>query len=383
MSASPQPLSTPSPDQLSPSNAAARNRRARLGQRLFASATVIAMLALLLLLYNIASETVGLVAVEYENDPSTLADRPLAELSKDELTAILQSNVSAGLFRRLERDMPFAERSQADVLALVQERVVEEKVIATYSLGESLFQRPAIEEEVRTKYPDGRLQWKSWLTPSFLTRTMASEAWLGGVRTALLGSLWMIAITMLLALPVGLGAAIYLEEYATDNLINRLIQTNINNLAGVPSIIYGMLGLAIFVRALSPLTSGALFGVEGGNGRHYSFRLADHGPACFAHHHYQCPGSHSGRAQLVTTGQLWARGNQVANHLASRAAYGPAKHSDGHHPGHVACHRRNCPTDCGGGLNLHRHQPIGSLFQLHCAPDPGVQLVQGGARRVP
>jgi phosphate transport system permease protein len=56
-------------------------------------------------------------------------------------------------------------------------------------------------------------------------------------------------------------AAIYLEEYAVDNRLNRLIRTNINNLAGVPSIIYGMLGLAVFVRALEPLTSGKLFGL--------------------------------------------------------------------------------------------------------------------------
>jgi phosphate transport system permease protein len=72
--------------------------------------------------------------------------------------------------------------------------------------------------------------------------------------------LWVIAITILFAFPVGVGAAIYLEEYAGDSWINRVIQTNINNLAGVPSIIYGMLGLAIFVRALEPITSGAIFG---------------------------------------------------------------------------------------------------------------------------
>jgi phosphate transport system permease protein len=55
------------------------------------------------------------------------------------------------------------------------------------------------------------------------------------------------------------GAAIYLEEYAGDSFINRIIQTNINNLAGVPSIIYGILGLAIFVRALEAVTSGTIF----------------------------------------------------------------------------------------------------------------------------
>jgi len=61
---------------------------------------------------------------------------------------------------------------------------------------------------------------------------------------------------------MGIGAAIYLEEYAKgkESLINRIIQVNINNLAGVPSIIYGILGLAVFVRALEPLTSGSMFG---------------------------------------------------------------------------------------------------------------------------
>jgi phosphate transport system permease protein len=68
-------------------------------------------------------------------------------------------------------------------------------------------------------------------------------------------------VTILFAFPVGVGAAIYLEEYARDNWLNRLIQTNINNLAGVPSIVYGILGLAIFVRALHPLTSGSIFGL--------------------------------------------------------------------------------------------------------------------------
>jgi phosphate transport system permease protein len=63
------------------------------------------------------------------------------------------------------------------------------------------------------------------------------------------------------------GAAIYLEEYAKPNRINRLIETNIRNLAGVPSIIYGMLGLAVFVRVLGDITSGAAFGVTESNGR--------------------------------------------------------------------------------------------------------------------
>jgi phosphate transport system permease protein len=88
-----------------------------------------------------------------------------------------------------------------------------------------------------------------------------------GIRTAVLGSFWIVVITVLFAVPVGVGAAVYLEEFARPSRLNDFVQTNINNLAGVPSIVYGMLGLAILVRALEPLTSGRVFGIENANGR--------------------------------------------------------------------------------------------------------------------
>lgn len=71
-----------------------------------------------------------------------------------------------------------------------------------------------------------------------------------GIYPALWGSLWLMALTLAVAVPVGVGAAIYLEEYATRNVFTRFISLNISNLAGVPSIVYGMLGLALFVRGM-------------------------------------------------------------------------------------------------------------------------------------
>jgi phosphate transport system permease protein len=233
----------------------------------FAAALVAGLVALATLALTIADDTAGYVVYEFTVDPATLADRPLEELTKDELVAIVQANVSRGLFRRLERDMPFAERSREDVLALVRERVVEERIVRSYGLWESLLARERIASEVAGQHPGGRLVFHSWLSGAFLARPMASAPELAGVRNALLGSLWMIAITMLVAFPVGVGAAIYLEEYAGASWWNRLIETNINNLAGVPSIIYGLLGLAIFVRALERYTSGAFLGVADSNGR--------------------------------------------------------------------------------------------------------------------
>jgi phosphate transport system permease protein len=78
----------------------------------------------------------------------------------------------------------------------------------------------------------------------------------GGIYPALIGSLWLLGLTGLISVPLGLGAAIYLEEYAEDTRINRMIEINISNLAGVPSVIYGLLGLGIFVQLLAPVTGG-------------------------------------------------------------------------------------------------------------------------------
>ena len=72
-----------------------------------------------------------------------------------------------------------------------------------------------------------------------------------GIRSAILGSLWLLTLVAAMSFPLGVGAAVYLEEYAPRNRLTNLLQTNIANLAGVPSIVYGLLGLAVFVRFLS------------------------------------------------------------------------------------------------------------------------------------
>jgi phosphate transport system permease protein len=84
----------------------------------------------------------------------------------------------------------------------------------------------------------------------FLTSPLSSRPARAGILQGILGSVALIVIVALIALPVGIGAAVYLEEYARDTRVARLIRTNIRNLAGVPSIVYGLLGLALFVSTL-------------------------------------------------------------------------------------------------------------------------------------
>jgi phosphate transport system permease protein len=88
------------------------------------------------------------------------------------------------------------------------------------------------------------------LSLAFLTNIASRNAEEAGVYHALMGSIWVIALTAALALPIGVAAAIYLEEYGSRSRTARFIELNIANLAAVPSIIYGLLGLGLFVRLM-------------------------------------------------------------------------------------------------------------------------------------
>ncbi|WP_420643822.1 phosphate ABC transporter permease PstA [Candidatus Leptofilum sp.] len=219
----------------------------------------------------------------------TVFPETLEELPKETLVQILQNNISVGLGRNLERQQRFFEdsfvfedpelfaevcagaeppegctlraRDQNNVYDLIVQEVVRPDVVQSWTLMDSLTSRSEIEAFTAEEYPNAELEFRSWLSGRFLTSPQSSTPEFAGVRTAIFGSLWVVLITILFSFPVGVAASIYLEEYAEDNRLNRIIQTNINNLAGVPSIIYGMLGLVIFVRLLESFSSGALFGL--------------------------------------------------------------------------------------------------------------------------
>ncbi len=297
----------------------ARHRRGRIGRLSNFFSIGVAGLALIALFFNVANEAFGTIGLVNTIEPATLtAGRPLEELSKPELALILAENVG-GRLRVLIRDTisqvdaadftratvaeivgdPNADpaianellkhisaEQQAALLAeyadlaslrnLVLAEVVEQQVIASFSLSDTIFNFEAIKAQIegpildefkeRNNLDEAKvtvIRYYSWLDSEFLQRPMSSTPALAGVRTALLGSVGLMAVVVLVALPIGVGAAIYLEEYAQPGFVNRLIETNVRNLAGVPSIIYGMLGLAIFVRALAPFSSGLIF--------HYNF----------------------------------------------------------------------------------------------------------------
>lgn len=241
---------------------ARRHRTGSIWSTTFMLSTVVGIVVLTALLLNVINQSFGYAAVTNRVDPASLAVNgvPLEDLDREQLISVLEEHISLGLFRKLEADQPLNQRTREELISIIMVDVLKPNVEKTWSLWDSLFNFPAIRAEVRERFPQSYVRFYSWLNADFPITPQSSDPLQAGVRTAILGSLWTIAITILFAFPVGVGAAIYLEEYAGDHWINRVIQTNINNLAGVPSIIYGILGLAIFVRVLEPFTSGAFFG---------------------------------------------------------------------------------------------------------------------------
>lgn len=89
-----------------------------------------------------------------------------------------------------------------------------------------------------------------WIDLQFITGKLSTTAERAGIMGAILGTLWLMVVVAPVTMVLGVGTAIYLEEYAKKGRLQSFIQTNISNLAGVPSIVFGLLGLTIFVRAV-------------------------------------------------------------------------------------------------------------------------------------
>ncbi|WP_248895548.1 phosphate ABC transporter permease PstA [Haloplanus halobius] len=101
---------------------------------------------------------------------------------------------------------------------------------------------------------------RSWLDWQFLTNAHSGTAAQAGLYPAIGGSILLMVTVAALSFPLGVGAAVYLEEYAPDNRFTRFIDVNISNLAGVPSVVYGLLGLGVFVTYLGQPTGTVLIG---------------------------------------------------------------------------------------------------------------------------
>jgi phosphate transport system permease protein len=241
-----------------------RHRKGIIWRLILLFSVIAGIIALSVLLISIVNDAFGYAAIEYRVHPSslTLNERPLNELTCSEIVTLLEDYLSANRLRQLELEKPFSTRSLEDCYETAIFEISKPKAVETWSLFYSLRYPNELKTYVAQKYPDADLVFQYWLTSDFIKSPQSSDPLATGILTAIMGSMYVIAIVIIVAFPVGIAAAVYLEEYSSRSILHRIIQMNINNLAGVPSIIYGMLGLALFVRALEPLTSGAIFGLS-------------------------------------------------------------------------------------------------------------------------
>ncbi|MCU0475679.1 MAG: phosphate ABC transporter permease PstA [Anaerolineae bacterium] len=278
-----------------------RNARGNLMQRLYFSAMIIAIIVLIMLLFSIINQAFGYIAVSQAIKTEDLSDQPLNSLSSDELAQILLEQTPRLLLVMVRDNLnrapvdqftttPFSQSINGTVpedlasvtprdlsgdagpaayarllaanlspdalTALIEANVLKVEIEKSWTLAESLFNRAAIEAEVANTPEQEELRFHSWLNNRLLTQRNSQQVEQTGIGPALAGTAYLLIMTIAISLPLGVGAAIYFEEYAKENFLNKLLETNIRNLAGVPSIIYGMLGLTVFVNTLSGITQG-------------------------------------------------------------------------------------------------------------------------------
>ena len=159
---------------------------------------------------------------------------------------------------------------------------------------------------------------------SFFTASDSREPELAGVAGSVVGTLMTMLVTLLLAFPLAVATAVYLEEFAPKNRWTDLIEVNINNLAAVPSIVFGLLGLAVFIGFFGLPRSAPLVG---------GMVLALHDAA---DHHHRHPRGAEGRAALDPRRRARHRRLAAADGDTSRAAAGHAGHPDRHDHRHGA-----------------------------------------------
>lgn len=226
-----------------------RHSRGRVFATLCAIATWIGVAMLVVLLFDVFTDSTGWVFSRADRDPRLFEMKLQNEPGFEEMAR----QKDPGLFSKMEAKVKARSRradARGEPLTQAEIEEIEMEVIHSAYMTDPLYyekfeMEPAFGE--RMQVVGGIVYDVLW---NFASR-YPSKA---GFKAAIVGSLWLLVFTALFAIPIGVSAAVYLEEYATKNRINRFIEVNISNLAGVPSIVYGILGLAVFVRG---------FGIEG------------------------------------------------------------------------------------------------------------------------
>ncbi len=248
-----------------PKPLATRKRNTFIMRTLMVIALYCTVSFLFILIGSILNNAFGYVIFAYEVHPTEIAaTQSIQDLSKEKKIAILKEHLRERVYATLDRKKAMERRSDTDLSMIIFTRVLKASVVEAYSVLESLFQRKEIFATL-AEHANADLSYRSWITARFIAGEQSTNPLETGIKGAIIGSLFVILVTILFSLPLGIGSAVYICEYMPSSRWKNLLQINIYNLSGIPSIIYGLLGLVIFVRIMVPLTSGQLFGFGAGS----------------------------------------------------------------------------------------------------------------------
>jgi phosphate transport system permease protein len=209
-------------------------------------------------------------------DPDVLVKANYPKLAEQALIAKLGINPDdAATVRKLKGFLSDGVRVQLRDIVMADPSVIgttrDVNVLASANLDSAFKgQIDLTVDEGRRKVSDQQVEWMNKLraegvmaehfNKGLFTYGASSRPEMSGMGVAIIGSLYMMVIVLLLALPIGVAASIYLEEFAKKTRLTDIIEVNINNLAAVPSIVFGLLGLAVFINFLGLPRSAAFVG---------------------------------------------------------------------------------------------------------------------------
>jgi len=157
------------------------------------------------------------------------------------------------------RTLPLYMEDHPELMGTDEEKwVLATADVDQYLKGKSNRLKDKYKKQIDKLQEEGKV--KLSFNVNFFTRGDSKMAELAGIKSAVVGSILVLLVTLAVALPIGVMTAVYLEEFAPDNRVTQLIEVNINNLAAIPSILFGLLGLAIFINFFGVPRSSALVG---------------------------------------------------------------------------------------------------------------------------
>jgi len=225
------------------SNLKRRHFKEKLFSRLCGVATFVGVILLAALLFDVVGDATGWISGRVDRDPRMFKliwdTNPEFEAAAAEIDGKLFKKIAAKVKskkRSAERDDYVLTDEEIEVIKL-------DTLHSEYSKDELYYQQFNMQPTSAQ-----RMGVLGDMLRDLIFEFPSRHPSKAGYKSAVVGSLWLLGFTALLAIPIGIAAAVYLEEYAARNRLNRFIELNISNLAGVPSIVYGILGLAVFVR---------------------------------------------------------------------------------------------------------------------------------------